>query len=302
MKRNILLVLLLLLGFGVIFYHEKIVEQIDQGLAPKDTRETIATIQGLEGKVRFKAAKTLRYKNAKEDQELKNQDTVITDEGSRAKITFASGFEIQVEPNSLIVIENPKKDEQGRIQITFLKGDFKVIKAGAPNQIIVSKDKKFQDLAGRAPQKPIQIDLTPQNVIIPEAESPEAAKLKTPKIEIEKFEEKKKVLAEKEKKKPEPKKPRETLPDEYISQVVSAQKPFFNRCYAQHLRLNPDSRGQIHLAFTIDSQGKVSTVSMIQSTLSDPQLEKCTMSVIERCRFKAFDGDPIVVNYPINFE
>lgn len=286
----------------MIIYHEAIVERIDQTLSPKDTRETIATIDSLDGRVRFKAANTLRYKNARDNQDLKNQDTITTDDNSRAKIRFASGFEIQVEPNSLIVIENPKKDEQGRIQITFLKGDFKVIKAGAPNQIIVSKDKKFQDLAGRTPQKPIQIDLTPQNLIIPD-EKVDAAEIKTPKIEVEKLEEKKKVLVQKEQVKPQPpKKPRETLSDEYISQVVNAQKPFFNRCYAQHLRLNPDSRGQIHLAFTIDTQGKVATVSMIQSTLSDPQLEKCTMSVVERCRFKAFDGDPIVVNYPINFE
>jgi TonB family protein len=298
MKKNILLGLLLLLGFFIIFFHERIVDRIDQTLSPKDTRETIATVEYLDGKVRFKTAKSLKYKNASEKQELKNQDTLTTDENSRAKIAFKSGFEIQVEPNSLIIIENPKKDEQGRIQITFLKGDFKVTKTGSANQVIVSKDRKFQDLAGRPPQKPLQIDLTPHALIPDIAET----EIKVPKMEKEKLDEKKKVLVEKEAKVAKPKKARETLSDEYISQIVNAQKPFFNRCYAQHLRLNPDSRGQIHLAFTINVQGKVATVSLIQSTLSDPQLEKCTMSVIERCRFKAFDGDPIVVNYPINFE
>ena len=298
MKKSLPLILLLLLGFGVIIYHEAIVEKIDSILTPRASGETIATIREMDGRVRFKPAKTLRYKNAKLKQELKNQDTIITDENSRTKIAFASGFEIQVEPNSLIVIENPKTDELGRIQITFLRGDFTVVKAGAPNQVIVSKDKKFQDLAGRAPHKPIQLDLTPQNLI---ADTPEM-EVKSPKIDTEKLDEKKKVMAVREKKPAPPPKPRETLSDEYISQIVSNQKPFFNRCYAQHLRLNPDSRGQIHLAFTIDIQGRVSSVSLIQSTLSDPQLEKCTMSVIERCRFKPFDGDPIVVNYPINFE
>jgi TonB family protein len=299
MKKNVLLVLLLLFGFWIVFFNEKVVQQIDNILAPKDTRETIATIQSLDGKVRYKTAKSLKYKNASDKLELKNQDVLTTDENSHTKIAFASGFEIQVEPNSLIVIENPKKDEQGRIQITFLKGDFKVTKTGAPNQVIVSKDKKFQDLAGRSPLKTLQIDLTPQ-ALIPDVV--EQTELKVPKMEKETLEEKKKVLVEKEKKPEKVKKARETLSDEYISQVVNSQKPFFNRCYAQHLRLNPDSRGQIHLAFTINVQGKVATVSLIQSTLSDPQLEKCTMSVIERCRFKAFDGDPIVVNYPINFE
>lgn len=298
MKKNLPLILLLLLGLAVIFYHEMIVEKIDNMLSPRDSSETIATILEMDGKVRYKPAKSLRYKNARNKQELKNQDTIITDENSRTKIAFASGFEIQVEPNSLIVIENPKTDEHGRIQITFLRGDFKVVKTGAPNQVIVSKDRKFQDLAGRAPQKPIQIDLTPEALI---PETPEL-EVKAPKVEAEKLDEKKKVVAVREKKNVPPPKPRETLTDEYISQIVNNQKPFFNRCYAQHLRLNPDSRGQIHLAFTIDVQGRVSSVSLIQSTLSDPQLEKCTMSVIERCRFKPFDGDPIVVNYPINFE
>jgi len=56
MKKNILLVLLLLFGLGVIVYHETIVEIIDQSLSPKDTRETIATIDKLEGKFRIKPA------------------------------------------------------------------------------------------------------------------------------------------------------------------------------------------------------------------------------------------------------
>ncbi len=295
-KKNILLILLLVLGVGVIIYHEKIVEGIDHLLSPKDTRQTIAVIKSLEGRVRVKPAKTLRYKNAAQDQDLKEQDTLTTDANSRTKLAFLSGFEIQVEPNSLIVIENPKKDAQGRIQITFLKGDFKVLKTGSPNQVIVSKDKKFQDLAGRTPQKPIAIDLTPPTLIPDKPED-----IKTPVIEAVRLDEKKKVLEE-TRPPPPPKKPKETLSDDYISQVVMSQKPFFNRCYAQHLRLNPDSRGQIHLAFTINTQGRVSSVSLIQSSLMDPQLEKCTMSVIERCRFRAFDGDPIVVNYPINFE
>lgn len=297
MRKNILLVVFLLIGISVILYHESIVEMIDGFLSSKDLRPTIATVQEFDGRVRFKPAKSLRYKNIKKSMELKDQDTLTTDSNSHAKLAFQSGFEIEVKPNSLIIIENPKKDSEGRIQITFLKGDFSVLKSGSPNQVIVSKDKKFQDLAGRTPQQPLKIDLTPPPTPIIDIKEI----VKSPTLESEKIQEKKKVLAEREKKE-EPKKPKQTLSDNYISQVVNSQKPFFNRCYAQHLRLNPDSQGQIHLSFTIDTQGRVSSVSLIQSTLSDPQLEKCTISVIERCRFKSFDGDPIVVNYPINFE
>ena len=301
MKSKIAYALLILLGLLIIFYHNNIVDMIDVALSEKDTRETIATVQSLDGRVRFKAANSLKYKNATEQLNLKNLDTLTTDENSRAKISFVSGFEIEVEPNSLVVIENPKKDDQGRIQITFLKGDFKVVKSTVPNQVIVSKKKVLLESQGQTISKPVEIDLTPL-ITIPTPSEVAGTEMKVPQIETEKLEEKKKVLAERDRK-PEPiKRAKETLSDDYISQVVTTQKPFFNRCYAQHLRLNPDSRGQIHLAFTIDPNGRVSTVSMIQSTLSDPQLEKCTMSVIERCRFRVFDGDPIVVNYPINFE
>lgn len=280
----------------MIVYHESIVEKIDEIISPSDDRPTIARVESFDGKVRFKKAQSLRYKNVQGQTELKDQDTLTTDSDSHAKITFASGFEIEVKPNSLVVIENPKKDASGAIQITFLKGEFTVLKSAAPGQVVVSKGHTFQDLAGRAPQKPIQIDLT-----APLIENLKQEIIQRPVVQQEKLEEKKKVLVEQVKKEVV-KKPRETLSDEYIAQIVNSQKPFFNRCYAQHLRLNPDSHGQIHMAFTVDVDGKVSSVSLVNSSMSDPALEKCTMSVLERCRFRAFDGDPIVVNYPINFE
>lgn len=298
MKKNLVLLPFLIFGFLVIFYHEAIVEKIDEIISPADTRTTIAKIETFNGKVRFKKAQSLRYKNVQISTELKDQDTLTTDENSTAKVSFVSGFEIEVQPNSLVVIETPKKDASGAIQITFLKGEFTVLKTAAAGKIIVNKNNTFQDLAGRTPQKPVQIDLTTPIDLI---ENIKVQEIVQAPVQKQKLEEKKKIVVEEEKKAP-PKKPRETLSDEYIAQIVNSQKPFFNRCYAQHLRLRPDSRGQIHLAFTIDIEGKVSSVSLVNSTMADPALEKCTMSVLERCRFRKFDGDPIVVNYPINFE
>lgn len=301
-KRNFFLIFFLLLGICILYFNQSIVDMIDSILSERDNRPTVATIQFIDGNVRIKKAKTLKFKNGYLNQELKDQDTLTTDESSRAKIAFNSGdFEIQVEPNSLIVIEKPQKDSQGRIQITFLKGEFKVLKTGEAGQIIISKDKKFQDLAGRTPQDPLKIALKDPSIELPPPPPPTETIL-APAIQQEKLEEKKKVIVEKEPEVERPKKPKETLSDDYISQIIASQKPFFERCYTQHLRLNPDSRGIIHLSFTVSPKGKVASVSLVQSTISDPQLERCTMSVIERCRFKNFDGDPIVVNYPINFE
>lgn len=291
MVQRIVLASLLILGLLIIFYHETVIEQVRSVFEPADNRDNVATLTTYKGKVRYKLPKSLKYNNVRENLSLKDQDTLTTDADSTARVVFSDGFELEINPNSMIIIEKPKISSTGAVQITFLRGDYTVVNEGsgeAGKIVIASKDKKFQDVAGRPPLEPIKIKIQEE-----------------PQIEKGvKLEEQKPVLPPIVEKTPIPKKKkqRETLPDEYIASVVNNQKPFFNRCYAQHLRLNPDSRGQINLAFTIDDQGKVTAVNLVNSTMGDPQLDRCTMAVLERCRFRPYDGDPIVVNYPINFE
>ena len=162
--------------------------------------------------------------------------------------------------------------------------------SGAEGQLLLSNDNGIQDAAGRTlPKAPIVVSM----------KEPPKPPAPPPPIKTEKIEE---IVSKVEKAKPVAKKPRESLPDDYIAQIIQRQTPFFNRCYAEHLRLNPNARGRINLAFTIASSGGVTSVRLLGSTLKDPRLEQCTMSVVERTRFRKFDGDPVVVNYPINFE
>ncbi len=293
MAQKITLGAILILGLLIIFYHEGVIEQVRTWIEPKDARETIAKLTSFKGKVRFKQPKSLKYNNVKNDLSLKNQDTLTTDIDSTARVVFADGFELEINPNSMIIIEKPKVSSTGAVQITFLRGDYTVVNEGsgeAGKIVIATKDNKFQDVAGRPPLEPIKIRIReePQIEKSVKLEEKEQKPILPPALEKPTLPKKRKV--------------RETLPDEYIASVVNNQKPFFNRCYAQHLRLNPDSRGQINLAFTIDPQGTVTAVNLINSTMGDPALDRCTMSVLERCRFRTYDGDPIVVNYPINFE
>ena len=95
---------------------------------------------------------------------------------------------------------------------------------------------------------------------------------------------------------------KETLPDSYIASIIRNQRTFLNRCYAQYLRLNPDARGRIDCALTIEPDGTISTARVIGSTIPDSALQQCVVSTLQRARFKSFNGDPIIVNYPINFE
>ncbi len=288
MAKRLPVILLLVLALFLIVFHEDVIDWFDSMFGPPDKREVIATLEDFSGTVNYKLPKTLVYKKPKRNLGLRDQDTLVTDQDGTAIITFVSGFRLEVTPNSILVIERPQIGEDGAIRITFLRGDFRVLNQGSAGSLILSKDNVLQDPAGRPPVKPIKITARP-------SPSPEPS----PILKTEVIEEIKTVA--KPSPRPTPKK-RETLPDEYIAQIIKKQTPFFNRCYAEHLRLNPNARGRINLSFTIAPTGSVSNVRLLGSTLKDPRLEQCTMSVIERARFRKFDGDPIIMNYPINFE
>lgn len=292
-KKRAPLIILLILALLIIMFHSQIVDLLDEAFGPKDPRPTIATMESYEGNVNYKKPKTLRYRKVKNAIGLRDQDTLVTDENSRAILAFEGGYRLEVEPNSIVIIEEPQIGEDGTFRVTFLRGDYRVLDVGNVGRLLVAKDKNIEDAAGRpAPEKPILVSMKePEKAPPPPPPKP---------IRSEVVEELKKEI--KKTAPVVPAKKRETLPDDYIASIVKRQTPFFNRCYAEHLRLNPNAKGRINLSFTITPGGQVSSVRMLGSTLKDPRLEQCTMAVVERARFRTYEGDPIVVNYPINFE
>lgn len=293
MKKRLSLGVLFILGLLLIVFHENILEFVQDIFGEKDPRPVIATLDEFSGTVNYKLPKTLVYKKVRKSLGLRDQDTLVTDSESSAIITFVeSNFKLEVAANSVIVIEQPQAGEDGIIRITFLRGDFRVLNEGIAGKLIVAKDNELQDPAGRKPAPPIKVAAV-------KPKEPEPTPEPAPVIKAEVIEDIKPII--KPKPEPPPKK-KETLSDEYIAQIIRQQTRFFDRCYKEHLRLNPKARGRLNLSFTITSRGEVSSVRLLGSTLKDPKLEQCAMSVVERARFKKFDGDPIIVNYPINFE
>lgn len=291
-KRRIVLILLLLLGAFIVIFHDRLIDQYDELFQPPDPRKVIATLESFDGSVNYKKPKTLRFRKVRPELALRDQDTLVTADGATAILTFEGGYKLEVEPNSIVVIEEPQVGEDGSVRVTFLRGDYRVIDTGSiSGKLLIAKDQNVIDAAGRpAPPKPLQIAMRE-----PEKPPPPPP----PPIKSEVVEELKKEI----KKAPvAPPKKRETLPDEYITSIVKRETPSFNRCYAQHLRLNPNARGRINLSFTIANTGRVTTVRLLGSTFKDARLEQCVMAVVERTRFRTYEGDPVIVNYPINFE
>ncbi|MDZ7295506.1 MAG: TonB family protein [candidate division KSB1 bacterium] len=70
-------------------------------------------------------------------------------------------------------------------------------------------------------------------------------------------------------------------PDQ-VSRVVNGHNDAIEYCYQKELRRNPTLRGRLAVRFTITPEGKVSSVTIVSSTLNSPELENCIVRRIQR--------------------
>ncbi len=75
-------------------------------------------------------------------------------------------------------------------------------------------------------------------------------------------------------------------------------------CYIAALEGNPELAGTLETSFTIDAEGKVSTLTAIEgSTLDDPGMIECLIQRAQSWQFdKPASGDEMVLEYPFNLE
>ena len=84
-----------------------------------DSRPQVAKLSSIYQNVRIRLPESLTYHHARESMPLHAKDTVSTDINSRAVITFNTGLEVELEPNSLITIEDIGKGGDGSLELTF---------------------------------------------------------------------------------------------------------------------------------------------------------------------------------------
>jgi TonB family protein len=88
-----------------------------------------------------------------------------------------------------------------------------------------------------------------------------------------------------------------------IRRVMRRRVPSLNRCYVTlGLAKNPKLAGTVTVAFGISSEGRITPVKIVSTTLNHPSMESCVKSVIERARFPRPDGRLPEVVYPIHFK
>jgi hypothetical protein len=289
--QNVLAGIVLFFALITLLFQSRIYDWWELHKLLNSDKPAVAELTGISKNVKIRLPESLTYYRARNHWPLHVKDSISTDVDSTAIITFKSGLEILLEPNSLVIIEDPSIAGGGSMELSFLRGSVKIINNSQGRDIhlpptAISRPKNNAD----SPTPP-EIDLN----VLNQTPTPAPTLAPTPSPHID--------FVEKHKK-PEPKKveEKETLPDAYIASIIRNQRNYLNRCYAQYLRLNPDARGRIDCALTIEPDGTISTARVVGSTIPDPSLQQCVVSTLQRARFKSFNGDPIIVNYPINFE
>ena len=265
--QNVLAAVIILGALVGLFFQSKIEDWWQRRALNHDRRAIIGRIESLSGDVKIRKPESLSTVNATTGLNLRTDDSVLTEGDQSVVISFNSGLKIELEPHSTIVITDTGPE------MIFLKGHIKVLNQvsgiSLPPEALTKDD----------------VNIVPPPEAVPQVEK------KIVKIEKSKGPVMRKKVDEKT-----------SLPDGYISSIIRNQKTFLNRCYAQHLRLDPDTQGRIDTSLVIEKDGSVSTARVVGSTIADPQLQQCIVGTLQRAKFKSFAGDPIVVNYPITFD
>ena len=73
-------------------------------------------------------------------------------------------------------------------------------------------------------------------------------------------------------------------------------------CYDRLLQRSPNSGGKIKVRFVVAQDGRVSSASVVSSTISDATMKSCVASQVRRWKFpRPRGGSSVTVNYPFAF-
>lgn len=97
---------------------------------------------------------------------------------------------------------------------------------------------------------------------------------------------------------------KELSDNDMILRVILQNKHRLQRCYENHLRNQPDSRGEIHLALHMTPIGKVQSIRVEKTDFAnDPLFPSCLESVIKRLRFKLEKANKsFIISIPLEFQ
>lgn len=93
------------------------------------------------GGVQHREKENLYWLDARVDKELQYHDSVLTLDNAHAQIEFLDGTTINVDPNTLIVLEPQVQEAEasGAISLVVKRGNLQVVKSGVKKPVVLNK-------------------------------------------------------------------------------------------------------------------------------------------------------------------
>jgi TonB family protein len=87
-----------------------------------------------------------------------------------------------------------------------------------------------------------------------------------------------------------------------VVQMIKTRIGAIRACYERELKRNPTLAGKVTIQFTIEQQGNVSGVKVVDNTTQDDAVGQCVANAIQRFRFNPGpDGGSVTFSYPFVF-
>lgn len=83
--------------------------------------------------------------------------------------------------------------------------------------------------------------------------------------------------------------------------VINAQQARMMYIYNKHLRLHPDMRGKLNVDLTIEADGTVSNIVVVESNISEDEFVRELLGLLRRLRFDKITAGSVTVNLPLVF-
>ena len=93
----------------------------------------------------------------------------------------------------------------------------------------------------------------------------------------------------------------ESIARDPIQQEVRRSLPSIRRCYDQSLVRNPATAGRVTLQLVIGTDGRVRSVFVSTTTITDSAMLDCLVERARRWRFLPNEAGDVTVRYPFHF-
>ncbi len=235
---------------------------------------------------------------------IRHRDRITVNANAKMAFQLTNGYELELTENTEALFESwGDSKNQKVVYLTLLSGDYVLLNSGQRGSLFVIKNKnifapEYRPKAATAPVIQTKKEADPDSKKVLQADKKEA--------------EKKTDLPDKPDKEPKnlnragmgmpQKRQQESLDTQYIERILASRDQLFRRCRLTSLRDKKNNNGNLLYTFVIQTTGEVRGVRLLQSDIQNISLQNCVASVIERTKFKSFQGEDISLSYPIRFE